>query len=142
MACCRIFTAVHAVVFAGFLTAWTIALLSPVPHQSAERVLGGPLQVFLFGKGLHISAYAFLAVLGATLPWRGWKWTWVLVGLVAHGAVTEFFQQFVGRGASVRDVGLDAIGVTVGGLLVWAWRSRRSARGRQEPPPGDERPAG
>jgi hypothetical protein len=142
MACCRIVTAIHTVVFAASLTAWTIALLSPVPHQSAERVLGGSLQVFLFGKGLHVSAYAFLAVLGGTLPLRGWKWTWVLVGLVAHGGLTEFFQQFVGRGASVRDVGLDSIGVTIGGLIVLAWRSRRATRGRQERPPVDERAAG
>jgi len=71
MACCRTLPAIHAAVFAAFLTAWTIALLSPVPHQSAERVLGDPFSVFVFGKGLHISGYAFLAVLGGTLPLRG-----------------------------------------------------------------------
>jgi hypothetical protein len=139
MACCRLYPALHAAVFAAFLTVWTIALLSPVPHRSAERVLGDAFSVFIFGKGLHISAYAFLAVLGGTLPIRGWKGTWVLLGLVAHGAVTEFFQQFVGRTARLEDVGLDAVGVAVGGLLVWAWRA---ARGRQEGPPADERAAG
>jgi hypothetical protein len=139
MACCRLVPAIHAAVFAAFLTAWTIALLSPVPHQSAERVLGGPFWVFVFGKGLHISAYAFLAVLGGTLPLRTWRWTWILVGLVAHWAVTEFFQQFVGRTARLEDVGLDAIGVAIGGLAVWAGRALRA---RQKGPAVDERAAG
>src|SRR5215208_3395192 len=139
MACCRTLPAIHVAVFAAFLTAWTIALLSPVPHQSAAHFLGGPFWVFIFGKGLHISAYAFLAVLGGTLPLRNGKWTWVLIGLVVHGGVTEFFQQFVGRTARLEDVGLDAIGVALGGLVVWRWRSLRA---RQEGPPVDEPAAG
>jgi hypothetical protein len=142
MACCRTFPAVHTAVFAAFLTAWTIALLSPVPHESAERVLGGPWQVFLFGKGLHVSAYCFLAVLGGTLPLGGWRWTWVLAGLVVHGGLTEFFQQFVGRTARLEDVGLDAIGVTIGGLIVLAWRTTRRGRVGQERPAGKELPRG
>lgn|SRR5262245_8483121 len=139
MACCRLLPAVHTAIFTAFLTAWTIALLSPVPHQSAERVLGDAFSVFLFGKGLHIGAYAFLAVLGGTLPLQNGRWIWVLVGLVAHGGVTEFFQQFVGRTARLEDVGLDAIGVAVGGLVVWGGRA---VRARQKGPPVDERAAG
>jgi hypothetical protein len=139
MACCRILPAIHAAVFAAFLTAWTIALLSPVPQQSAQHWLGGPFWVFVFGKGLHISAYAFLTVLGGTLPLSNWRWIWVPAGLVAHGAVTEFFQQFVGRTARIEDVGLDAIGVAVGGLFVWAGRALRA---RQKGPTIDERAAG
>jgi hypothetical protein len=139
MACCRFAPAIHTAVFGAFLTAWTIALLSPVPHQSAKRVLGDAFSVFIFGKGLHIGAYAFLAVLGGTLPLRNWSWAWMLPGLIAHGAVTEFFQQFVGRTARLEDVGLDAIGVAFGGLVVWVWRAMRA---REERPPGDERAAG
>jgi hypothetical protein len=138
MACCRILPACHTAVFAAFLTAWTIALLSPVPHQSAEHWLGGPLWVFVFGKGLHISAYAFLTVLGGTLPLPNWKWTWVPAGLIVHGAVTEFFQQFAGRTARLEDVGLDAIGVAVGTLVVWGGRVLRA---RQKRPAVDERAA-
>jgi VanZ family protein len=141
MACCRVSPTAHATVFIAFLTAWTVALLSPVPHESAQRVLGGPWQEFLFGKGLHITAYAFLAVLGGTLPFRGWRWTWVLVGLVAHGGVTEFFQQFTGRTARLEDVGLDAIGAAIGGLVVLGWRALRGGRVRQEAPAVDERAA-
>ena len=139
MACCRLFPAVHAAVFVAFLTAWTIALLSPVPQQSAQHWLGGPFWVFVFGKGLHISAYAFLTVLGGTLPLPNGRWAWVPAGLVAHGGVTEFFQQFTGRTARLEDVGLDAIGVAVGGLAVWAWRA---LRGRQKRPAVDQRGAG
>ena len=120
-----LFSWIHTAVFAAFLTAWTIALLSPVPSEQAERVFGGPWEVFLFGKGLHITAYAFLAVLGGTIRRLERRWVWVLPGLVVHGALTEFFQQFVGRGASVGDVGLDSIGIAIGGLLVWLLRRRR-----------------
>jgi hypothetical protein len=140
MACCRPLFLFHATIFVGFLTAWTVALLSPVPHESAERALGGAFWVWVFGKGLHVAAYAFLAVLGGTLDLGGRWWLWVLVGLVAHGGVTEYFQQFVGRTASIRDAGLDALGVAVGGLLVLAWRSFMSRR--QQGPAGDDRSVG
>lgn len=119
----RLFAWIHTCIFAAFLIAWTIALLSPVPEQ-AQRVFGSPWEMFLFGKGLHISAYAFLTVLGGTIRWLKGRWVWVLPALVAHGALTEFFQQFVGRGASIGDVGLDSIGIAVGGLLVWMKRAR------------------
>jgi VanZ family protein len=121
---------VHLLVFAAFLTAWTIALLSPVPHQSAERVLGSPFSVFMFGKGLHIAAYAFLTVLGGTVALFGRKWWWIVPGLIAHGGLTEFFQQFVGRTARIEDLGLDTIGIVIGALMVLAWwwlRRDRSA---------------
>ena len=132
----------HTLLFVVALTAWTIALLSPVPQESARRVLGSAFWVFVFGKGLHISVYALLAVVGATLPLRGRTPGWVLVGLVAHGGVTEFFQQFVGRTASVRDVGLDALGVALGGLAVAGCRAARRWHIRQHVPAGEERVAG
>lgn len=118
----RPFAVLHGIVFVAFLTAWTIALLSPVPNKSAERVLGGEFWVFMFGKGLHISAYAFLTVLGGTIVLFGRHRRWVFMALVAHGATTEFFQQFVGRTASIRDVLLDAIGILIGCLVIFAWR--------------------
>jgi VanZ family protein len=138
MSCCRILPVVHILVFAAFLTAWTIALLSPVPQKSAERVLGGAFWVLVFGKGLHVGAYAFLAILGGTLGGRQGRW--VLLALVLHGGLTEFFQQFVGRTTALRDAGLDALGVMVGGLVVLGWRAVRS-RG-QERPAGQEQAGG
>jgi hypothetical protein len=119
-------------VFVAFLTAWTIALLSPVPHQSAERVLGSPFSVFMFGKGLHIAAYAFLTVLGGTVRLFGGRWWWIVPGLIAHGGLTEFFQQFVGRTARIEDLGLDTIGIVLGALVVLGWRGLKRNRSAGE----------
>ena len=132
---CRCLPVLQAVVFVGLLTAWTVALLSPVPHQSAHRVLGGEFWVWMFGKGLHVGAYAFLAVLGGTLGGR--QWLWVLGALVLHGGLTEFYQQFVGRTSAFRDAGLDTLGVAVGGLAILAGRAVQARRGQQRPA-GDE----
>jgi hypothetical protein len=123
---------VHLLVFAAFLIAWTIALLSPVPHQSAERVLGSSFSVFMFGKGLHIAAYAYLTVLGGTVALFGGKWWWIVPGLIVHGALTEFFQQFVGRTARVEDLGLDTIGIVIGALGVLGWRRLKRDRSAGE----------
>jgi len=122
MTCCRSSRVVHVVLFAAFLMAWTIALLLPVPAQSAERVLGDPFSVFMFGKGLHIAAYAFLTILGGTAALFGRNWVWILPGLIVHGGVTEILQGFVGRTSRIEDVGLDAVGIGLGALAVLAWR--------------------
>src|SRR5262245_6964385 len=111
---------VHLICFLGFLAAWTVVLLRPVP-EAPKRVLTD-WEAFIVGKCLHVGAYAFLAALGGTMALLRRRWPWVLVALVAHGAMTEFFQQFVGRGASVKDVGLDSIGIALGGLVAWAIR--------------------
>jgi hypothetical protein len=112
----------HLLVFAAFLIAWTVALLLPVPHQSAERVLGSPFSVFMFGKGLHVAGYAYLTVLGGTVALFGRKWVWVLPGLVAHGGLTEIVQGFVGRTSRIEDLGLDTLGIALGALLILGWR--------------------
>jgi VanZ family protein len=130
MACCHTWPAVHVGVFTFFVTAWTVALLSPVPHDSAKEVLGSEYGIFLFAKTVHVAAYAFLTVLGGTAAAFGRRWWWVLPALVAHGAITEYFQQFVGRGSRIEDVGLDSIGIAIGGLITWAIRSL----GRSTPP--------
>jgi VanZ family protein len=132
MSCCRVWPTVHIVAFLAALAAWTVALLSPVPQESAREVLGGQFGVFLFAKTVHVGAYAVLTILGGTAPLFGRKWVWLLPALVSHGAVTEYFQQFVGRGSRVEDVALDALGIALGGLAVWAARrfshSNRLAR--------------
>jgi hypothetical protein len=103
------------------LALWTVALLVPVPKESAKLVLGSDDEVFLFGKMVHVCVYAFLTVLGGSMtlsrPQR-----WAILGLLSfHGFATEFFQQFVHRGASWRDVGLDHVGITMGFLIGWRW---------------------
>ena len=116
----------HFVAFIAILIAWTIALLVPVPKKTAAVVLGGEDPMFWFGKCLHIGAYTFLTVLGIALPLTQKQRLWLLAGFVFHGAATEFLQQFVERGASVRDVILDSIGVVIG-WGVWSWALPRRA---------------
>ncbi len=81
------------------LILWTIALLIPIPSQSSE-VLGGDRNKFLFAKALHASAYAYLTILAGYLTLQI-RTRWLVLGLLSfHGFATEFFQQFVNRGAS------------------------------------------
>ena len=130
MSCCRAWPTAHVFVFAVALTAWTVALLSPVPHDSARKVLGSDWGVFLFGKTLHVGTYAALTVLGGTAAAFGRRWWWVLPGLVAHGGLTEYLQGFVGRGSRIEDVGLDSLGIAIGGLVVLAARAVSRPRPR------------
>jgi hypothetical protein len=133
MSCCRAWPTAHVFAFAFALTAWTVALLSPVPHDSARKVLGSEWGVFLFAKTVHVGTYAFLTVLGGTAAAFGRRWWWVLPGLVAHGGLTEYLQGFVGRGSRVEDVGLDSLGIAIGGLVVLAYRAVTRARPPAEP---------
>lgn len=114
----------HFSLFAGLLTAWTAALLSPVPPE-ATAALGedGSLAV---SKSLHVLVYAAIMVLGGTLKPMRTREGWLAAALVTHGALTEFFQQFVGRYTSVRDVLIDALGVFIGSAIVVVWRRRHT----------------
>jgi VanZ family protein len=110
----------HCLAFALLLVAWTVALLSPVP-QAAKEALGGERGAFWFGKCLHVGTYAFLAIFGGTLRLSR-RWRFVLLGVLSlHAFATEFFQEFVGRGASWRDVGLDHVGILLGIAVSWKW---------------------
>ena len=122
MSCCRLWPTVHIGAFLTALTAWTVALLSPVPQESAEKVLGSQFGIFVFAKTVHVTAYAMLAVLGGSAVLLGRNWMWIIPALMLHGAVTEYFQQFVGRGSRIGDVALDALGVALGALVVWSVR--------------------
>ena len=113
--------ALHAAAFFTLVVLWTVALLLPVPKESARRVLGGEHEVFLFGKTIHVSVYAFLTVLGGSMTLTRTQRWWILGLLSFHGFATEYFQQFVNRGASWRDVGLDHIGIVLGLLAGWRW---------------------
>jgi VanZ family protein len=121
---------VHLAIFVLLLAAWTCALWSPVPHESAREALGSDWHVFLFGKGLHISVYAFLTILGGTVCKFGKRWWWVLPVLVAHGGLIEVVQPYVGRTGSLRDVGLDTLGIVIGGMIVWIARRVRGRNGK------------
>jgi VanZ family protein len=104
-----------------FLLVWTLALLTPEPVQVADAVLPEEA-VFPTSKVLHVTAYALLAILTAALPLRRQARWWLLGLLVLHGAGTEYLQQFVPpRTGSLRDVGLDQVGILVGVAFTWSW---------------------
>lgn len=101
---------------------WSILLLTTFPLTVRDAVVPQPF-AFSSGKVLHVTAYAVFAVLTAWLP-APRPWRWALLGLLSlHAFGTEFLQQFVGRGSSWTDVGLDHLGLVVGVLLTWkTWR--------------------
>ena len=60
---------------------------------------------------------------------RPWSWRPAAGALgiaILYAAIDEFHQLFVpGRGASVKDVGIDAAGATLGIVIAWLFHSRR-----------------
>jgi VanZ family protein len=121
-------------VWAVYGVVWTTFLLTTFPLKIRDAVVPEEY-AFPSGKALHVAAYAVFAVLTAWLPVRQ-RWRWLLLGLLSlHAFGTEFTQQFVGRGASLTDVGLDHIGLLAGVLLTWkCWRTEgQASRERQRP---------
>jgi len=115
--------AVRWFVWLAYAAAWTQALLmrNPIPSDILQQ---HPLPFFLFAKSVHVCAYALFAVLTGwlLLPLR-WRCL-LLAALGLHGAATEYLQHFVaGRNPSLRDVGLDLLGLVLGVALTWRlWR--------------------
>jgi VanZ family protein len=108
-------------VWLTFAVAWTGALLRPYPQVVMEhRELS--LHFFLFGKTVHVSAYAVFAILSAWLfiP-RRYRWL-LLAFLSLHAIGTEMAQHFSPtRTPSPYDVGLDHLGILLGTALSWKW---------------------
>jgi hypothetical protein len=99
---------------------WTTALLTMFPVEVSQQVLPEALR-FPTAKLLHVSAYAFLAILTFFLPVRGWG-RWLLIAFLSlHGFATEYLQTFVGRGGAWFDVGLDHLGIVLGLAIGWRW---------------------
>jgi hypothetical protein len=112
-------SSIYPVVFFVSLALWTVALLIPLPHESARRVLGSAERVFAVHKLVHVFAYAFLTILGGLMTRPTWQ-RWALLGLLSfHGFATEFLQLFVERGASWIDVGIDHVGILLGLAVSW-----------------------
>jgi len=122
-------------VWCVFLLLWSVALLIPDPFDPFQRyVLGGQelseQTSFLMAKTLHISAYAAAAILTGWLRVPG-NWRWALLAFWSfHAAATEVGQRFVpGRHGSLRDVGLDHLGLLIGVVISWRWwRSNPEAK--------------
>jgi VanZ family protein len=103
------------------LAVWTFALLTTYPAKVHLEVLPTGLQ-FPTAKCLHVSAYALLTALVSGLPLRtGRRWALVAV-LSLHAFTTEFLQRFVElRHGTLRDVGIDHLGIALGLVLIWKW---------------------
>lgn len=109
-------------VWTAYASLWTAALLTTFPINVRDAVVPAHY-TFSASKVLHVSAYAVFAVLTGWLA-LGRPWRWALLGLLSlHAWGTEFVQQFVGRTSSLRDVGLDHLGIVLGLVLSWKlWR--------------------
>jgi hypothetical protein len=75
------------------LAVWTAALLTSKPAQ-VNRQLFPPELALILSKGLHISAYAFLAAFALWMTLRPYRWL-LLASLFVHAALTEFLQRYV-----------------------------------------------
>jgi VanZ family protein len=124
------FSSGHTSRFIGPFLRW---LWPGLPDAAVESA------VFWIRKAAHVTEYAVLAVLW----WRALRrpvrrdprpWSWpvagqALLGSALWAAADEIHQAFTAtRGASIRDVALDAAGAALGLLLlrgVWAWRRGR-----------------
>jgi hypothetical protein len=116
---------------------WTIGLLSTTPAHVNRQLF--PTSVgFSVSKTVHVAVYAFLCTLIPFLGVRRWP---LLVFLSLHACATEYVQQWVPeRTGSLRDVGLDHLGLLLGLTLSWRWwlragpASRSSLFARPEKP--------
>lgn len=114
----------HWLLWLGFVTGWTIALLTPQPVELAREMLPDEA-LFPSFKLAHLGCYAFLAGFGLRLIPNASGRGWLLAFASGHAFLTEFLQQFVpGRTATLFDVGVDHLGIAAGVLI--AWRSLRS----------------
>ena len=122
----------HAIVLLVFVGLWTWKLLDPDPVPDGLKPQLVDEWGFIAAKSLHVSAYAFLALLTVTLPISR-RWRWIFVGLLAlHGIATEIGQTFVPpRSGSPRDVLIDWVGITLGVLV---WRLGLWVSGGRKPP--------
>jgi len=115
------------VVFAVALGGWTWLLLTPNPVPPPVAAVFGfhAWASFFAAKVLHVGAYAVLAALAAVaVRDAGPRAGHLAAGfMLLHGVATEIGQTYVpNRSGSVRDVGLDWIGITAGTLAVWRFR--------------------
>jgi len=141
------FSSGHTSRFIGPFLRW---LWPELPDAAVESA------VFWIRKAAHVTEYAVLAALW----WRALRrpvrrdprpWSWAvagqaLLGSVLWAAADEIHQAFtLTRGASVRDVALDAVGAALGLLLlwrVWRWRGSPTLRTSLAAPPAPARARG
>jgi VanZ family protein len=108
-------------IWLGFASVWTVALLIPI-HVHVDWTVAEINVRFLFAKGLHVAAYAVLAMLTGWLSVTS-RFRWLLMFLLAaHATATECIQQYVpGRTGRIEDIGIDLFGILLGCLVTWKW---------------------
>jgi len=128
-------------------SAHTSRILGPllrwlIPNVTREQI---EMVQFLVRKGGHVAEYAGLAMLlvralrPALRATQAWSWPaagLTLAAATAYAATDEWHQSFVAtRTASAGDVLLDAIGVSIGLVLVFGWQkfARRADRLVEQP---------
>lgn len=116
----------HAVVWAFSLAIWTILLLDPNPVPPALQPQ--PWLAFLLAKSLHVVGYFACTLLGLWL-WRGQSWRIVYAWLMVwHGIGTEVGQSYIPtRSGSPKDIGFDALGITIACALTWWIHNRKNS---------------
>src|SRR5262245_64698327 len=114
------------VIWAAYVAAWTAALLSRVPEGDWGAIGSGEERIDLknlFGKTVHVSAYAVLAGLTGWLRVSSRRRWLLLFFVMAHGTATELLQLHATsyRTGCLEDVALDHLGVALGLLVTWKW---------------------
>ena len=128
---------VRLLLFAGLLALWTVGLLVPDPGRSVVKDVGSAKLAFLISKTAHVGVYAVIAFVGGfAVTTRAGAWG-ILLLLSAHAAASEALQPLVGRGGSVRDVGLDHLGIALGVAANWKRWRKLFDRSRVRENPGD-----
>jgi VanZ family protein len=106
-------------------------LLSPTPPKLNAAILPEHL-TFWASKGVHLGAFAFLAMVAGLLAIAP-RHRLLLGGtLVAFAPLSEYLQTFVeGRSGCKADVCIDLAGITLGVGLALGWRAASSAWSRR-----------
>lgn len=104
------------ILFWLLFTAWTAALLAPVPPKIVQEL--GDEWSFNIAKTLHVSIFAIEMILGLSFP-RSTAGRWKIVGLLSlQGILTEVLQAllepYCHRHGCFSDVVKDHIGLTLG----------------------------
>ncbi|MEL6694885.1 MAG: VanZ family protein [Bacteroidota bacterium] len=104
----------------GFVL-WLLSFLPLDP----EWLTSPAFKVFV-RKSAHMTEYFFLYLWAFRL--LNWyqpfqiAWNWAAFLSIAYAMTDEFHQTFVpGRGASIRDVGVDSLGVCLGMIIIWVF---------------------
>ena len=105
------------------IDAWLLApaLLFVVYAELTHTDLAQELEINLWDKALHFTAYAGLAGM-ATIAVRAKprRAVWWALGLIVLGGVLEIVQGMTGRDADIWDEAANTLGVVAGTALAWA----------------------